>query len=332
MGCISQQCHGALAPIGKRRAIEERPFLPVPRRGDNRARGRRPHGARKAGENFLPLAARAPARLAPLVANEGNNVDKPSAANRVMDEMGPAAQPEIDRRHSQFRRDRVGRSNRAPGAVAREAWLARMPEVSAQGRPQSVRGDQRRAAIFEVTRSGARNNGDAVYVKREILDSAAEMKNDAGLGACRLDQHGLQVTAMNDPVGCAVTLLSGCAERRAHEHARRPRVENAKLLGSDDMPLKFVRKPEPDQDARCIGRELNAGPDLFQLMRLVKDRDAEPVLRERQSGAQPSDPRAGDDDAVRGRHGACLRLRLKARRSPRPAMRIPPGVPRGAQV
>src|SRR5207253_8661583 len=97
---------------------------------------------------------------------------------------------------------------------------------------------------------GTRNNGDADHVNRDILDSAAEMKNDAGLGACRLDQHGLQVTAMNDPVRGAVTLLSGCAERRAHEHTRRPRVEDAKLLGSDDMPLKWLRKPEYDEDAR----------------------------------------------------------------------------------
>ena len=67
-----------------------------------------------------------------------------------MDEMGPAAQPEIDRGHSQFRRDRVGRSNCAPGAVAREAWLVRMPEVFTQGRPQSVRGIATRQASTQA--------------------------------------------------------------------------------------------------------------------------------------------------------------------------------------
>jgi hypothetical protein len=61
-----------------------------------------------------------------------------------------------------------------------------------------------------------------------------------------------------------------------------------------------VAEPERDQDAGGIGRELDAGADLFELRRLIEDRDAETALRQRQSRREAADTRAGDHH---GGHG-----------------------------
>jgi hypothetical protein len=53
---------------------------------------------------------------------------------------------------------------------------------------------------------------------------------------------------------------------------------------------------ERNQNARGIGRELNAGADLFQALGLIENRDLKSALRERERGGQPADARAGDED------------------------------------
>src|SRR5262249_56168167 len=80
VGRIPHQCDGARAPTDKRWSVVERPFLPVLRRGKERARDRRPHRRAVAGEDFRALAGRTPPRLAPVVAYDGNDVDEPAAA------------------------------------------------------------------------------------------------------------------------------------------------------------------------------------------------------------------------------------------------------------
>ena len=70
------------------------------------------------------------------------------------------------------------------------------------------------------------------------------------------------------------------------------------------MALQLLAEPERDQDARRIGRELNAGAGFFQALRLIEHGDAETTLGDRQGGRQPADPRAGNDDGARGRQGS----------------------------
>jgi hypothetical protein len=282
MGCVPQQRHRPLAPTRKRRAVVERPFLPVRRRGKERARRCRPRRGGIAGENVGALCGRAPAGFAPIVADDGNDVDEAPAPHWIVDEVGPAAEPEIDGRRAQLRHDRLGRSKRAPGAVAGEARLPAITEASAQVRPQPIGADQRRAAMLEVALRRARGNRDAGLRQREILDPGAEMESDSRTGVHGLDQHGLQVAAMDDPVRGAVAPLGRRAERRAREHPRRARIDNAKLLGSDDMPLQLLGQAQRQQDARGIGRELNAGADFLQSLRLIEDGDLKSASRDRQ--------------------------------------------------
>ncbi len=139
--------------------------------------------------------------------------------------------------------------------------------------------------MLEVALRRARGNRDPGLIQREILDPGAEMENDSGMGAHGLDQHGLQVAAMDDPVRGAVAPLGRRAKRRAREHTRRARVDNPKLLGSDDMPLQLLGQAERQQDARGIGRELNPGADFLQSLRLIEDGDFKSPSRERQCGS-----------------------------------------------
>ena len=157
-----------------------------------------------------------------------------------------------------------------------------MPQTSAQARPQPVGADQRRAAMFDVALRRVRRNRHADLGQPEILDPGAEMENDAGIGAHRLDQHGLQVAAMDHPIWGAVAPRRRRAERRAREHTGGARVDNPKLLGRDDVALQLLGEPERQQDARGIGRKLNAGADFLQSFGLIEDGDLKSASRDRQ--------------------------------------------------
>ena len=136
------------------------------------------------------------------------------------------------------------------GTSARQAvWRAkrgavRSPSRAAQARPQSIGADQRDAALLERIPGRERGDGDAVAVHGEILDPRTQAKRDIGMGAHRVEQHRLQIAAMDHPIGRAVAVLDGGAERRAREHARGLRVRS-----------RAVRVGRPRRDrAACPSR------------------------------------------------------------------------------
>src|SRR5919198_2475583 len=249
MGGIPQQGDGTFAPTGKWRAVVERPLLPVLRGGNDRTRRRRPHRRGIAGQNVCALARGTPARLAPVVADDGNDIEKVAAPDGIVDEMSPGAEPQIDCRRTQLGLQRGRRSERTPGGPAGKARLATVTEPTAQARPQPVGRNQRRTAILETMLRRARGDDNAVVLRREILDPRPQMKNNVGMGAYRLDQHGLQVAAMDDPVGRAIAFLRDRAEWGSRKHARRARVHDPQLLGSDDVSAQLLAETKRNQDA-----------------------------------------------------------------------------------
>jgi len=56
-------------------------------------------------------------------------------------------------------------------------------------------------------------------------------------------------------------------------------------------------EPEADQQARGVGADLDAGPDLADAGRLLVDVHVEAGLQEMQGGSQAADAAAYDDDA-----------------------------------
>ena len=56
-------------------------------------------------------------------------------------------------------------------------------------------------------------------MRLEIVDPPAEVKPDVGMRRHRVDQNGLQIAAMDHPVGCAVALLGRGTERCPRQDA-----------------------------------------------------------------------------------------------------------------
>ena len=227
-----------------------------------------------------------------------------------MDKVGLASEPEGEHRCSQVRCHGIGGDERPPGGMAGEARFFSVTEAPAQARPQAVGSDQGKAMFRERLR-GAPGDRDAALVEGKVLDPDAEAKDDVGIGAHGVDQHRLQVAAMDHPIGRAIAFRSGGAERRARQHPRRARVDYAEFFGSNDVALQVVAQAECNQDARGVGGELDAGPDLFQALRLLEHGDAKSMACEGQGRSETADARAGDEDGARGRHGPCLRRGLK---------------------
>ena len=83
----------------------------------------------------------------------------------------------------------------------------------------------------------------------EVVDFGVEMQGNIGVGLHRFDEHGLQIAAMDHPVGCAVALLDGSPERSARKDAGCLPVHDPELLRGDDMAQKGGSEAERNQDA-----------------------------------------------------------------------------------
>ena len=119
------------------------------------------------------------------------------------------------------------------------------------------------------------------------------------------DKRGLQVAAMDDPVGRAVTRRGRLPEWHAHDFAAALGVENAQRRGLDHLRPQSLFQPEIDQRARCVRRELNAGAGFLKPLGLFQHDDAKTAARQRQSRGQPADAGACDNDDARRRQDVC---------------------------
>jgi hypothetical protein len=129
----------------------------------------------------------------------------------------------------------------------------------------------------------------------------------SGIYGNSLDQRGLQIAAVDHPIGRAIVLLDGRAERYAGEHAPRVRTHHLELFRNDDLRRQPLAKAEPEEDAGGIGGELDTGAGLLKPRRRLQQGDAEVALRQGQRRRQPANAGASDHDGARGGHGSCLR-------------------------
>src|SRR5262249_15672015 len=151
----------------------------------------------------------------------------------------------------------------APSAVAREARRCAMPEAPAQSRPEAVGADEQDAVLLEGVHSAGRSNRDAAVADGEVTDPGAEMELDVCGRRRGWPQRRGHVAGMDHRIGRCMTLLSRGPERRAREHFPGPGGAYSQLVGNDEMRLEALRQPERDEQPRSVGRELDAGADLF---------------------------------------------------------------------
>ena len=74
-------------------------------------------------------------------------------------------------------------------------------------------------------------------------------------------------------------------------------VEHAQGCRRDDVRPQPLADAEIDQDARGIGRELDAGAGFLEPLGLFQHDDAKAVTRKRKRRRKPANAGAGDDDA-----------------------------------
>ena len=111
------------------------------------------------------------------------------------------------------------------------------------------------------------------------------------------DQHGVEVGAVDEPVGEAEA-----GDRIGAEVLHAPGlagVEQAHFLGGGDRRdrLHRVAQAEFAQHARAVGRDLHAGADLAQFDGLLEEGDVVALLQQREGGDDTADAGPGDQDA-----------------------------------
>ncbi len=136
----------------------------------------------------------------------------------------------------------------------------------------------------------------------EILHAHAELERNIELLRNRGGERGLQIAAMDDPVRRAIALRR-LAERDAHDFASAPPDEHAQGCRRDHMRPQPLADAEIDQDARGVGRELDAGAGFRKPLGLFQHDDAEAIARKCKRRRKPANAGACDYDAARGRHG-----------------------------
>ena len=93
---------------------------------------------------------------------------------------------------------------------------------------------------------------DTFAMGREVVNPCAQAQHDIGHGRDRLEQGGLQVAAVDDPIRRAIALLGGSAERPPREHAAAARTRHGELFGSRDMGFQPRVQAQANEDARSV--------------------------------------------------------------------------------
>nr|WP_245294071.1 hypothetical protein [Methylobrevis pamukkalensis] len=132
---------------------------------------------------------------------------------------------------------------------------------------------------------------------------AAEAKGDQRRGGRGTGEDLEEIAAVQVPVGRAMAGEDRAAQRNARDLPARAGVHHPDRLQMRGLLRKRVTKAEVDQDARGVGRDLDAGADRGQARRLFDDfaGDAEPGERQRER--QPGDAGADDQHGTGGGHG-----------------------------
>ena len=139
----------------------------------------------------------------------------------------------MDHRRAEFRRRLLRRHQRAPGRAPGKARRLAIAHARARDRPQPIGGEQRIAALMPDAAAALRRNGDAIVMGDEIFHPRAKPQLMSRFSATAALQRCLQIAAMDRPIGRAVALFGGVAERHAHDFAAALGVEHAQGLRRD---------------------------------------------------------------------------------------------------
>ena len=223
-------------------------------------------------------------------------------------------------RVARSRNNARGVDRAAPGDRSAESRRDVGPQRGADARPDSVGADQGRGRIVVAGLGWSAGDANPVGFVADIDEGAAEPKLDVGMFRDFGRQRRLQRGAVNHPVGS----IGISRQRQAGNFDAARAAHHPHRVRHDRGCRKRRMQAEADENARCVGRELQAGACFLKHGRLFENDDAAAGRGQRQRGGQPSDPGTGDDDGRAScRHGNVRR----PCRSPR----IPAGGPHPAR-
>ena len=125
-----------------------------------------------------------------------------------------------------------------------------------------------------------------------LVPSLTEMP---GVALDRRQQHGLQIGAVDHPVGSVVARRA--AWSRCHGRNRHPQPH---AVRGHDGRRQRLGEPERGEHARRVRKELDAGADLLEALRLLEQDDRKAVPRDRERRRQAADARSGDENLAGG--------------------------------
>ncbi len=165
----------------------------------------------------------------------------------------------------------------------------------ADGRPQAVGADQRGAAIL-LAAFGAHR--DAVGRLVDLDDFLRRIEADQIGFPAGLQQHLVQIGAMDERIGMMEFLAEGVAERNARDLLPGHRIHHDEVVGKDGERADRLDQAERLEHPEHIGPELDAGADLLELRRLFDELRGNTLARQRQRRRQPADAAADDEDLL----------------------------------
>ena len=194
-----------------------------------------------------------------------------------------------------------------------------LPDV----RPEPVGADQRRA----LTEPVARCTRTLVAVLLVAQDLAAGAELDQLVVAAGLEEHAVQVAAVDHGIGVAEPLAERLVERDADDLLGGERVHQPKIVDEHGDGAGGVADAKLVEAVEGVGAELDAGADLAQHGRPLQHEAPHAFAGEAEGRGKAADAAAGDDEglidvahglsspdpAIR-RASACRRARQRARR------------------
>ena len=114
-----------------------------------------------------------------------------------------------------------------------------------------------------------------------------------------LEQHVVQIGAMNERIRMMEFLAERCAERNARDFLAGDRIQHHQIFGKYRKRADRFDQPELFEHPEYVRPKLDAGADLLELGGLLDDLRGNALARERQSGGQPANAAADDQDLLR---------------------------------
>jgi hypothetical protein len=301
MGGVAEKRHTVLAPLLQCRTIGERPAAEGCRREQRLLRHVRPTVA---GVGEVERARRrVPTFRLPAVAEHGDDVDLFAASDWVVHDMCAGAEPEPNERFAEGRGQRVGRYQCAPGDESMMNRRRFPVEPRPDTRPQSVGADQRHAEMLVAFAPTLGEHGGASRMSGKIPYFSTEHEFDVDQVAGDELQCPLKVGAQGEQPRCTET-GDGITERRARELLSGLAQSDHQALRSNGTPLDGVERADAVERARGVRGELDAGADLLDPRRALEHERTQSGAGEGDSGGEPADPGARDDDGARAVHGS----------------------------